>query len=221
MKRHLALVLSFAVALPLGLPAQSGQEPLKFPNGALAMRKLKTASVLYPEEAKKQRIQGTVSFRAVIGRNGTVQSLIPIDGPPELVQGAKDAVKQWTYEPYVVDGQPQVIQTILQINFAFPDQREPVPLWMQEYRRVPPFEMAGHLRTMVDPTRSPAGGSKGVVTVSFIVDEHGDVKQADATHGPPELYERACNAVLQWKYTPYLIQGRPAAVISRAVFDFE
>ncbi len=221
-RRCLLLLSVFAGLLPLtGVSfAQSAQEPLKFPVGALVIRKLKTVATVYPEDARKKQVQGTVSFRAVIGRNGTVEHLTAINGPPELLHAAEDAVKKWTYEPYVKDGEPKAIQTVLQINFSL-GERDPGPAWTQEYRHVPPVEMAAHLRTMFDPTRSSKVDSKGLVGLLIIVDANGNVEQAEAALGPPQLAEIARTAVLQWKYTPYMIQGRPAAVITHVLFDFE
>ena len=224
MKLHRWHLLWFFVVfliLSPASPAQNGQEPLKFPGGTLAIRKLKTAWVEYPEEAKKKRVQGIVSFRAIIGRDGTIQRLTLIDGPPELVHAGEEAVKQWTYEPYVVDGHAMAVQLVLQIVFSLPGERAAAPLWTQEYLRVTPFEMSKRLKTMVDPTRSPKSGTKGLVTLDLVVDASGNVEQAEPVRGPAELFEIARTAVLQWKYTPYLIQGKPAAVITRVVFDFE
>jgi len=72
---------------------------------------------MYPAVAKAARVQGTVHFRAVIGSDGTVKALTTLGGPLPLAQAAADAVKQWRYQPTLVDGKPVEVTT--QIDVAF------------------------------------------------------------------------------------------------------
>lgn len=72
---------------------------------------------MYPAVARAARVQGTVRFRAVIGTDGTIKSLTTLGGPLPLAQAAADAVKQWRYQPTVVDGRPVEVTT--QIDVAF------------------------------------------------------------------------------------------------------
>jgi protein TonB len=71
----------------------------------------------YPAVAKAARVQGVVHFRAVIGVDGAVKSLTTLGGPLPLAQAAADAVKQWHYQPTLVDGKPVEVTT--QIDVAF------------------------------------------------------------------------------------------------------
>ena len=66
---------------------------------------------VYPPAAKKAGIQGKVVLDAVIGTDGTVESLRVLSGPQELQQSALDAVRQWTYKPYLVNGEPVEVET--------------------------------------------------------------------------------------------------------------
>jgi len=72
----------------------------------------------YPALAKAARVQGTVKFEAVIGKDGTVQNLQLISGPPLLIQAAMQAVRQWTYKPTLLNGQPVEVVTTLEVNFS-------------------------------------------------------------------------------------------------------
>jgi protein TonB len=72
----------------------------------------------YPPEAKEARIQGTVRFDAVIGKDGAIQSLTLVSGHPLLVPAATDAVKQWVYKPTLLNGQPTEVQTQIDVNFT-------------------------------------------------------------------------------------------------------
>jgi protein TonB len=60
----------------------------------------------YPVEALQQRIEGTVRLHAVIGQDGTIQSVEPVSGPPPLVSAAMSAVRGWRYKQTLLGGQP-------------------------------------------------------------------------------------------------------------------
>ena len=68
---------------------------------------------LYPEIAIKARISGTVELEAVIGTDGRVHELRALSGSPLLVRAALDAVRQWVYRPYMLNGDPvEMVQPI-------------------------------------------------------------------------------------------------------------
>jgi len=72
---------------------------------------------VYPVDAKAAGITGTVALDAVIGTTGAIENLKVISGPAELQQSALDAVRQWQYQPYLLNGQPVEVRT--QINIIF------------------------------------------------------------------------------------------------------
>jgi len=72
----------------------------------------------YPSEAGRARIEGTVVLMAVIDKDGTVKDVRVESGLPILAQAAIDAVKQWRYKPYVIDGQPVEVDSRITINFT-------------------------------------------------------------------------------------------------------
>jgi protein TonB len=59
-----------------------------------------------------------VKFTAVIGRDGTIQNLQLIGGHPLLVQSAQDAVRQWVYQPTLLNGEPVEVITQIDVNFT-------------------------------------------------------------------------------------------------------
>ncbi|MBV9183036.1 MAG: energy transducer TonB [Acidobacteria bacterium] len=71
----------------------------------------------YPPEAGRARIEGTVVLMAVIGKDGTVRDVQVESGLPVLAQAAIDAVKQWRYRPYLLNGEPVEIDSQITINF--------------------------------------------------------------------------------------------------------
>ena len=71
----------------------------------------------YPTVAHEARVQGVVVLTAIIGKDGNVERLQLESGNPLLVQAAIDAVKQWRYKPFLLNGQPVEIETTITVNF--------------------------------------------------------------------------------------------------------
>ena len=72
----------------------------------------------YPPIAKAARIQGDVILTAVIGKDGSIQDLQLVSGHPMLVPAAIEAVKQWHYRPYLLNGQPVEVETTITVIFS-------------------------------------------------------------------------------------------------------
>ncbi len=72
----------------------------------------------YPLPAKQFRVQGQVELRAVISREGAIENLQVLSGPAMLVQAAVDAVRQWRYRPYELNGEPVEVETQVTVNFV-------------------------------------------------------------------------------------------------------
>jgi len=72
----------------------------------------------YPPEAGRARIEGAVVLMAVIGKDGSVQDVRVESGLPLLAQAAIDAVKQWRYRPYLLNGEPVEVDSRITINFT-------------------------------------------------------------------------------------------------------
>ena len=72
----------------------------------------------YPPLAKSVRIQGEVVLQAVISRNGTIENLQVLSGHPMLVRAAVDAVRQWRYRPYLLNGEAVEVETQITVNFV-------------------------------------------------------------------------------------------------------
>jgi TonB family protein len=79
---------------------------------------IKRIPPVYPPLAKQLRLQAKVKVQVVISKAGTVDSVKAVSGHPLLVQAAIDAVKQWKYRPFVVDGQPVKASTEIEVPFS-------------------------------------------------------------------------------------------------------
>jgi TonB family protein len=115
-------------ALALGMhinavPASDNSNATKTPkqlsvSSAVMAENLLSKSVpVYPPAAKKAKVQGTVVLSAVIGKDGNIKSLRVLSGPSELQQSALDAVRQWTYKPYLLNGDPIEVLTTVHVVY--------------------------------------------------------------------------------------------------------
>ena len=71
----------------------------------------------YPALAKQIRLEGTVQIRAVIGKDGTVQSVEILSGHPLLARAAQDAILRWRYTPTLLRGEPVEVETLITVIF--------------------------------------------------------------------------------------------------------
>jgi protein TonB len=72
----------------------------------------------YPSLARQARIQGIVLLQATIGKDGSIENLHLLSGHPMLAQAAVEAVRQWQYRPYVLNGEPVEVETQVTVNFV-------------------------------------------------------------------------------------------------------
>jgi periplasmic protein TonB len=72
---------------------------------------------VYPHIAAVSGIQGQVKLHAIIARDGRIQSLNAISGHPLLVRAALEAVDQWRYRPYILNGETVEVETFITVNF--------------------------------------------------------------------------------------------------------
>ncbi len=73
---------------------------------------------VYPPLARQAHVQGTVILNADISKDGAVESLKEVSGHPMLIPAAIDAVKQWRYKPYLLNGEPVAMTTQVVVNFT-------------------------------------------------------------------------------------------------------
>jgi protein TonB len=81
---------------------------------------IKKVPPTYPANALRMRVEGTVELQATISKNGDITHVKAISGDGQLTRSATDAVKQWKYKPYLLNGEPVEIQTQITINFKLP-----------------------------------------------------------------------------------------------------
>ena len=78
---------------------------------------IKRVQPKYPPAALAVRAQGAVQIEATINKEGNVTNLKVLKGDPVLARAAVEAVRQWRYKPYYLDGDPVEIETQITVNF--------------------------------------------------------------------------------------------------------
>jgi protein TonB len=103
---------------PVAMPSKVTPQRVRVSQGVTSGLLVKKVTPQYPPLARQARIQGAVVLHAVIGKNGEVQNLQVVSGHPMLTQAAIQAVKQWRYKPYFLNGQPVEVDTNITVNFS-------------------------------------------------------------------------------------------------------
>lgn len=112
--------LASLVPGPAKLPAAPAST-LKISQGVSQGLLIKKVQPVYPPNAKTMRLEGPVEMEAVIDREGKITNLKVLKGQPVLARAAVDAVRQWRYKPYYLDGEPVEIQTQITVVFKMPN----------------------------------------------------------------------------------------------------
>jgi TonB family protein len=87
-------------------PAQAAAASVIIQANEAEQNLIKKVPPVYPPLARQVRIQGKIKVHALISKTGVVEAVNVVSGHPLLVQAVINAVKQWQYKPFVVDGQP-------------------------------------------------------------------------------------------------------------------
>lgn len=208
---------------------------------------VKKVAPVYPPMARKARIQGSVVLRVQIGKSGNVENIQLVSGHSMLAPAAIEAVKQWEYKPYLLNGEPVDVETRVTVNFTLADNPPAdgvvgdipggippgeeggivsnVPAEPDRPRRVRVSQgvMAGLLVSKAAPDY-PADAKQariqGTVVMRVIVDKEGNVANIQLISGHPILALAAIDAVKLWKYRPYLLNGMPVEIETQVQVNF-
>jgi protein TonB len=98
-------------------PKVAAPQKLRISSGVALGNKISGADPAYPQMAKIAHVQGDVILQATISKNGTITNLRAVSGHPILIQAAMDAVKEWRYRPYLLNGEPVEVETTITVKF--------------------------------------------------------------------------------------------------------
>jgi TonB family protein len=260
----LALIVLFAASWlearpsqdPASAPAQASAVPQRIRVSQKVEERLiaKKVQPQYPQEAREQHIQGTVVLKAQISKEGDVAQLGLVSGHPLLVPAAIEAVKQWKYKPFLLNGQPLVVETQIAVTFTLapPEDARGEPNPSDVVGDVPGGTPCGQngaaagtvlarngdgpqrVRLSSDiaqgliaakvqpeyPELARMARIQGTVCLNGVISKDGDVTEVHVISGHPALARAAMDLVKQWKYRPYVLDGRPVEVETQVTVNF-
>lgn len=245
--RLLATYVPLTCVLSLAAAQVNTPQRVRVSEGVEQALILTKVDPIYPPPARQARIQGTVILKVVINKSGNVENMQLFSGHPMLAPAALDAVRQWKYKPYLLNGEPVEVETRVSVNFRLPEMRSvegvvgdapggilpdapsaprsnlPVDPDRPGVVRVAQGEMAELLISKVPP-EYPAVPKRariqGTVVLRIDVDKEGNVSNIQLISGHPLLAPAAIDAVKQWKYKPYLLNGKPVEVETQVRVNF-
>jgi protein TonB len=103
---------------PVAVPKIATPTRVRVSSGVSTGLLIRKVPPAYPPLARQARIQGVVVLQAQISKEGNIQNLQLISGHPMLAPAAIEAVKQWKYKPYLLNGEPVEVDTQVQVNFT-------------------------------------------------------------------------------------------------------
>lgn len=103
---------------PAPVPKIAAPVRIRVSGGVAEGKLVHRVQPVYPPLARTARIQGQVILSAIISKTGEITGLKVIQGHPMLQAAALDAVKQWRYEPYLLNGEPVEVDTTITVNFT-------------------------------------------------------------------------------------------------------
>jgi periplasmic protein TonB len=99
-------------------PPKPTQQRIRVGGAVQQAKMIRQVQPVYPQIAKTAHVQGTVVLHAIIAKDGTIQELQYISGPPLLMRAAMDAVRQWRYAPTLLNGDPVEVDTTISVIFT-------------------------------------------------------------------------------------------------------
>jgi len=109
---------SILSSTPVAVPKIATPQRVRVSAGVTAGLLVRKVNPAYPPLARQARIQGTVILQAQISKTGEIENLQLVSGHPMLAPAAIEAVKQWKYRPYLLNGEPVEVETQVQVNFT-------------------------------------------------------------------------------------------------------
>jgi len=180
----------------------------------------------YSEEAKKAHVEGYVIIEAKTDKEGNVVGAKVLRRKsPILAQAAVDAVKQWKYEPMYIKGEPHGVLFTVTVRFKLKDKELKTPdEFVKNALRVKGEIRPPKLIKRVEPVypeEARKEGIGGIVILEARTDEQGGVEAVRVVKSESSLLNQAAvEAVKQWKYEPFIKEGKPRRLVFSVTVKF-
>jgi TonB family protein len=187
---------------------------------------VKSVDPVYPEKARQAQVEGVVILEAHADEKGNVVSVRILRSIPVLDQAAVDAVKQWKYEPLILEGKARKAIFTVTVRFMLKsgDKEKDLEKFAQGAVKAEGEIAPPRLVKAVDPVypeEARQARVQGVVILSVKTDADGHVVDAIVLRSIPQLNKAAIDAVKQWVYEPLIIDGVAKSVVFTVTVRFQ
>ncbi len=183
---------------------------------------IKKVDPVYPQEARKSGVQGVVILEAKIDEYGRVIDVLILRSVPLLDQAAIDAVKQWVYEPVIIEGQARKVLVTVTVKFQLGEKD--IEKFAEGAVKVKDQIQPPRIVKKVDPVypeEARKSGIEGVVILEARTDIQGKVKDVMVLRSVPALNQAAIDALKQWVYEPVIVAGSPKEAVFTVTIAFK
>jgi TonB family protein len=224
--------------------AQAVPQRARVSERAMQERLIHKVNPYSPTEADKH-LTGTIVLKALVNKSGDIEKLELVSGHPMLAAAAIDAVKQWKYTPYEINGNRVTVETLITVEFL-PAGKNPndgstehdlarstvepdsatnsaQPKTSQTPLEVPADTVQTLLLKRVAPVYPPLARQariQGTVILNIVINKLGEVRDLQLYSGHPILAPAAIEAVKQWRYRPYEQDGQPVEIKTTVQVNF-
>jgi TonB family protein len=219
---------------PAELSVEVPPAALLEPGDSTRLELLRMEKLRYPEQARRNGIQGQVVLHVEISEAGEVEHIDVLSGNPLLVPSTVESVKRWKYKPFLRGGKPIKVSTRVPLDFAFARNVQEVMLDRNTSSATAvspsaPITLAAALMTgrlvhkvaPVYPAWARANHIAGTVVLRAWISMAGRIKNLIPVSGPRELIEPSIGAVQQWRYRPYVVNGKTVEVTTDIQVNYE
>jgi TonB family protein len=186
---------------------------------------VKQVNPVYPEEARKAGVEGVVVLEAKTDEQGNVVDVRILRSVAPLDQAALAAVKQWKYEPLIIDGKARKVLFTVSVRFTLKDGGKAPMLEkfaagaVRAEKEVQPPKLIKEIAPIY-PEAARVAGVQGVVILGVKTGEQGRVADTIVLRSIPLLDQAAIDAVRQWVYEPFLKDGKAVPVVFTVTVRF-
>jgi TonB family protein len=245
--RHSVLPLFLLICCASLTIAQAVPQRVRVSERAMQERLIHRVNPAPPSDPG-MHITGTVVLKAVVNKSGDIEKLELISGHPMLVAAVIDAVKQWKYTPYEINGSPVIVETLITVEFppagknpndggtdqdvtsstVEPDSATNSAAKAAQPETPTPLEVSPDavqalLIKRVAPVYPPLARQariQGTVILNIVINRSGEVRDLQLYSGHPMLAPAAIEAVKQWRYRPYEQNGQPVEIKTTVQVNF-
>jgi len=210
----------------------SGQDLKAFEKGAVRAvgkieppKLLKEVAPVYPEIARQAQVEGTVILEIKADEQGHIVDVRVLRSIPLLDMSAIEAVKQWKYEPLVIDGKPRPVIFTVTVRFLLDSgfKKDVLKKFaagaIRAEGEIQPPQLLKEV-TPVYPEAARQAEVQGTVILAVKANEEGRIVDAVVLRSIPLLDQAALDAVKQWVYEPKIIDGKAAPIVFTVTVRF-